>query len=287
MAWVEPTIPVSGTVITVAWATSAVVNSQIWLRTMTGGADPPAADRIIRSTSTTATTWGQTTTNCIGDGTIADVKMTNQKVNAATSGSPTSFANLLGANLNGFWEIGSAPDGPVASQSWYAYNHLEFQFPATYAWQMAMNIANQNELYTRTVIAGVAGTWRKIFHAGNFTSAEGMVPSGLIASFRTAAAIASGWTRFTDGDGRILIGAGTTFSQTFTENTAAGSSNWTPSSLITVSAIAVTADAPFLVNVGTNTNVTTSTHTHPAPTLGGLTTAWIPPTRVVVHAIKT
>lgn len=56
------------------------------------------------------------------------------------------------------------------------------------------------------------------------------VPSGLIAAFATAAAIASGWARCdgTSGrpnlNGRILVGAGTTFAVTFVENTAYGSS---------------------------------------------------------------
>lgn len=290
MAWVEPTVPVSGTVITVAWATSSVVNSQIWLRTMTGGADPPAADRIIRSTSTTATTWGQVTANCIADGHVQDAKLTNQKVNAFTL-TAGSFANLLGANLNGFWEIGLAPDGPVASQSWYALNHLEFQFPATYAWQTAVNIADQNEIYTRIVIAGTPGAWRKMWHSGNDGAGSGLdadlldgqssafyatassvaaiaaVPSGLIAAFATAGAIAAGWTRFTSGNGRFLIGAGTSFSQTFVEGASAGSS-WTH------------------LHGTTGTTVQSGSGASAAAAANTADATWIPPSFTVVHAQK-
>lgn len=51
-----------------------------------------------------------------------------------------------------------------------------------------------------------------------------VVPSGLIAAFATAAAIASGWARYTAADGRMLVGAGTVWSVTWTESSAYGSS---------------------------------------------------------------
>lgn len=50
------------------------------------------------------------------------------------------------------------------------------------------------------------------------------VPSGMGAWVPTAAAIPSGFTRYSSLDGRIPVGAGTTFSVTFTENTNYGSS---------------------------------------------------------------
>ncbi len=50
-----------------------------------------------------------------------------------------------------------------------------------------------------------------------------VVPSGLIAAFATAAAIASGWARYSTADGRMLVGAGTTFGVAYVENTSYGS----------------------------------------------------------------
>lgn len=50
-----------------------------------------------------------------------------------------------------------------------------------------------------------------------------LLVSGLGGWFRTAAEIPSGWARETDGDGRFFVGAGTTFSTTFVEETNYGS----------------------------------------------------------------
>jgi hypothetical protein len=121
--------------------------------------------------------------------------------------------------------------------------------------------------------------------AAKLASGVGTVPSGLIAAVPTAAQIPSGWTRYTNGDGRFLIGAGTTFSQTFNENNNWGASNWTP-------VTGLTTDVPtsnFLAaaassNNATNaTNVGTSTHLH---TINGQSAVWIPPSRVVVWCQK-
>ncbi len=52
------------------------------------------------------------------------------------------------------------------------------------------------------------------------------VPSGAVVWFETLAeltAAGAGWSRYTAADGRFLIGAGTTFSKTFTEATNYGS----------------------------------------------------------------
>jgi len=62
-----------------------------------------------------------------------------------------------------------------------------------------------------------------MYHAGNLPAAGAAVPSGLIAAFATAAAIASGWARYSTADGRMLVGAGTTFTVTYTEDTDYGS----------------------------------------------------------------
>lgn len=53
------------------------------------------------------------------------------------------------------------------------------------------------------------------------------VPSGAIVLFRTAEEIPAGYTRESNLDGRIAVGAGTTFGQTFVQGTNYGTS-WTP-----------------------------------------------------------
>lgn len=294
MPWSPPGVPSSGTTITVAFATSLINNGLHWLRQLTGNGDPTASNQVIVSTSTSTSTWQQIQSAQIATGGVADSNLATQKVRAATPTPSSTFSSLMVANGNGFFELATPADGPVGSRNWYGINHLDFQNPTTYGWQLAMDIADQNELYARVIAAGTPGTWRKLFHAGNLTSANGAVPSGLIGAFRTAAGIASGWSRFTDGDGRMLIGAGTTFSVTFTENTAVGSS-WAhqhASTGLTASSGGIPAhpgDA-VLVNVGSTTNVSANGHLHGAPTItmGGNTanTTFTPVARIVVWAEK-
>ena len=79
------------------------------------------------------------------------------------------------------------------------------------------------------------------------TPASFSIPSGLGFWVRKAADIPSGFTRDTSLDGLIPIGAGTTFSQTFTEETSYGSS-WqhlhsVGSQSVSVSSVTVTGSA--------------------------------------------
>lgn len=102
------------------------------------------------------------------------------------------------------------------------------------------------------------------------------VPSGAVISFRTAAEITAagaGWSRETNLDGRILIGAGTAGGQTFTEATNYGS-NWI---------VAFTSGVESSVNgLGNNggTNTPAVNHTH------ATNVTLIPPSRAYVYARK-
>jgi hypothetical protein len=141
---------------------------------------------------------------------------------------------------------------------------------------------------------------------GAVTPVKGGVPSGLIAAFDTLAELTAAgatWARYTSGDGRLLIGAGTTFSQTFVEATNPGG-NWTPASSVGVtigslgassSGIAATSEGGFLARIdGGTTEAPPKTHGHPAPSITlsgapgitGTGTAWLPPSRVVVWGRK-
>lgn len=56
-AYGTPTDPVTGTVITVAYAIANLLNPIRALRALTGGADPPGTGYVVESTSTSATSW--------------------------------------------------------------------------------------------------------------------------------------------------------------------------------------------------------------------------------------
>jgi hypothetical protein len=302
MPWSPPSVPISGTTITVAFATSLINNGLNWLRQLTGNADPPGADYVAVSTSTSTTSWQKVTSAVIQDGGVADVDMANQKVNQVNP-QYTTFGGITDKG-SGFFDvsISGGSDAPTGSANWMVNQVRHWNHGQDYRWQLAVQLEDSTQMYARSVIAGVGSAWHRLFHSGMDGAGSGIdadlldgqssafyataasvaainqVPSGLIAAFATAAAIAAGWARYTAADGRILIGAGTTFSQTFTENNNAGSSNWTP--LTGVSTGAASTAVLAGQTTGANTNVTPD-HTHPIPT-----TTWIPPVRVVVHAQK-
>jgi hypothetical protein len=137
---------------------------------------------------------------------------------------------------------------------------------------------------------------------------------------RNAAEIPGGWARETTLDGRLLVGAGTSFSQTFVEGTGYGAS-WAHqhgigSLTVTVSSVAVTGTAtggpedntggPSATNglaTAGGVNLPTETHHHSLNGVSfavsasgsgsGSTTAtnsadatWLPPMRAVVWIRK-
>jgi hypothetical protein len=119
--------------------------------------------------------------------------------------------------------------------------------------------------------------------AGYATAANG-VPSGLIGAFANAGSIPAGWTRFTAADGRFLVGAGTTFGQTFTEGAGAGSS-WAHSHSTGSYSVAVQNAGVGSVSSGSGSSAIAG-HAHTFSGTGAETT-WIPPCHTVVWARKT
>ena len=313
MPFGTPTDPVSGTVITVAFAVANFLDPIRWLRLMTGGADPPGSNYVVRSTSTTATTWSKVTTDLVNDAAIttpkiADANVTSAKLatGAVTSpkiGTLTSNLQFTGDNigtqfaggsiardssaipsggylitaLNGVFEVrsldgsivvfhaGQADAAPLfrGNAIWHAGNVANAVSTATIqngavttdkiadgtiaSGDLGAGVVTNTKLGDGAVTTAKLGddavTFAKLFSddtpangdfvtinttTGKFeygtpASVAG-VPSGLIASVRTAAAIPSGWARFADGDGRTLIGASAAAvgGLTFTENTAVG-----------------------------------------------------------------
>lgn len=71
MAYGTPSDPVSGTVITVAYAVSNLLDPIRWLRLMTGNADPPGSSYVVVSDSTTGTTWKKVPADALAAGVAA------------------------------------------------------------------------------------------------------------------------------------------------------------------------------------------------------------------------
>jgi hypothetical protein len=87
MPWSPPVSPTPGTTILVAYATANIVNPILWLRLMTGAADPPGTGYVVTSDSAGATSWktgiaaigavlGYTPVNKAGDTGIGDLTST-------------------------------------------------------------------------------------------------------------------------------------------------------------------------------------------------------------------
>jgi hypothetical protein len=153
------------------------------------------------------------------------------------------------------------------------------------------------------------------------TPASFSIPSGLGGWVRQASEIPTGFSRETNLDGLIPVGAGTSYSQTFTEGTGYGS-NWTPggysipSLSVSVTSVTVTGaatggpedntggpSATDGLGNGGGTTTPTAAHTHSlngvsfavsASGTGSGSTAtgttgsatWLPPSRAVVYVRK-
>jgi hypothetical protein len=336
MPWLPPVSPTPGTTILVAYATANIVNPILWLRLMTGAADPPGTGYVVTSDSTGATSWktgiaaigavlGYTPVNKAGDTGIGDLTSDGtisalgiiagangiiagaNGVASAGPVNPASYAggstatgtpSVLGLNVG---TSGVASAGPVNPAS-YAGGSTATGTPSVLGLNVGTSgVASAGPVNPASYAGGSTATGTPqvkglivgtdgIACAGPVT-ANGTtivpVPLGAIVAFATVAdltAAGASWTRHTALDGRLPVGDGTTFSQTFAAATNYGA-NWTPSSGLSVGTVPVLTDSQTtLVNTGATTSVATATHTHPAPTLNGASTAWLPPMRAVVWA---
>jgi hypothetical protein len=75
MAWTNPVNPVGGTVITVTYAVTNILEPLRWLRLMTGNADPPGTAYVAISDSVSAVTWKKIPTDAIADGAVTSAKL--------------------------------------------------------------------------------------------------------------------------------------------------------------------------------------------------------------------
>lgn len=290
-AWTDPADPVSGTGITRSWAVTNVTNLLRFLRGITGNGDPPAAGWVARSLSTSLTAWFDL------DGAL-DARV------ASVPPTYGSFDVGIQDDGAGFFDVSNpagSPDG--STTSWHVIQTRHSNYTVDYRLQFAAKLASDATLWFRKLDSGGPTSWFKIFHTGVDGSGSGFdadlldgqegayyatatsvaaikaVPSGLIAAFANAAGIAPGWSRFTNLDGRIPVGAGTTFGQTFVEGASAGSS-W--AHLHDGSTLSTASQSAGSVNSGGGSTATPA-HSHAISGNTGSQT-WIPPTFAIVWA---
>lgn len=259
-----PSDPTASTVITVAYAVANLLNPIRWLRTMTGGADPPGTGYVVTSDSTTATTW-KTLAAVVqaGVGTV-DLTLNNTiwlkvKESGGTARGAVRMDGsnnlILGDANNNAQIVSNALALPAATQ-----------INGNTAWHAGNDGAGSG--LDSDLLDGQHGAYYAT--AASVTALAG-VPSGLIALVTNAAAIPSGWARETALDGRIPVGDGTTDSVTFTAENNYGSS-WShthtgPSHTHPASALGVSGNTggPSALNGlgnGGGTSVPSTTHTH-------------------------
>jgi hypothetical protein len=304
MPWNTPVAPVSGTTITVAWAIANIVNPINWLRLLMGNADPPGSDYVVVSTGVAGASWQKVPIAALAIQPVnrqGDTMTGDLTVSRSTSGAPTEGVIYLGQNgsavylqydathhFNLFggvslevdsdlhtWRAGAPSTGYVnlatGPAHFIGWDGSKFVMDGATAWHSGNDGAGS--ALDAGLLGGVAPSGYALAAAG--------VPSGLGGFFATAAGIAAGWARYTAADGRLLVGAGTTFSQTFTENTAYGA-NWTP--FAGAGGFTGTAADTVNVTVSGSTPVSAASHQN---ALSIAAQTWVPVARAVVWATKT
>lgn len=233
-----------GEIIPSAWANTLKAN-QAALDSRTGG-DPGATGRFLASSGALGGLWRLLQAGDFGAGIVPDAALANPKVNQL-SVDVASFAAALPGS--GFYRVGLPPDGPVGPVGdWHLIQARSQNWAQDYRAQIVMDATNPNGIYLRMIVAGSAGAWFRMWHAGNDGSGSGLdagllegstkaeiiaasagsVP-GLAAGIGAywtgaAASIPVGWARHAAANGRILVGDGTTFGQAFAVNGAYGAS---------------------------------------------------------------
>ena len=192
------------------------------------------------------------------------------------------YTDIFSANDNWFDDLLPAPTAanqvPISSSTGAA------------AWGLVdtVNIAD-NGIHTSR-LADQAVTTAK-FDAGAVTlikwataAALKLGAAGAVGVVQKAADIPAGWSRETKLDGRMPVGAGTTFGVTYVENTAYGSS-WGHTHPFTAT---VGGPSATITDVQEGDATGASEPDHDDHALSGTTgsTSWIPPSRAYVFMRK-
>lgn len=106
MAYGTPTDPVPGTVITVAYAASNILDPIRWLRLLTGNADPPGSNYVVVSTSTSGTSWMKVPADALAAG-VAVANLGYTPINKAGDSGIGALSVLgISAGLSGIDSLG-------------------------------------------------------------------------------------------------------------------------------------------------------------------------------------
>lgn len=265
-----------------------------------------------------AVTTGKINDLAVTTGKINDLAVTGAKIANDTITATQIAADAIGSSelANNAVDTAAIADSAVTTAKIADANVTAGKLAAesvTEAKLDALDTPADNEVLTYDNTSGRL-KWQD---ANTLVTGGATVPSGLIAAFATAAAIASGWARYTAADGRLLVGAGTAGSPTmsnpatFLENTNYGS-DWQHTHSQTAHTHSG-ADLSLANNTAASTNSTNSLqsgggtatrpqdHTHGPGSMdiagntgnggadGSTTTggsAWVIPSRAVVWAQK-
>jgi hypothetical protein len=123
MPYGNPVDPVAGTVITVAYARTNILDPIRWLRLLTGNADPPGSSYVIVSGGTASASWAKVSSDVVADGSISDAKLTNPKVNRVGD-TMTGFLQFASVGLGVVFGRGGQIRDEEGSTTVYANNNV-------------------------------------------------------------------------------------------------------------------------------------------------------------------
>lgn len=259
-------------------------------------------DEIADSAVTTAKLNDDAVTQAkIGAGAVGTTELADDAVTAAKIAADTITAAEIAANAIGSSELAdnAVDTAAIADDAVTTAKLAAGAVTATELGSGAVTIAKidaidspaDNEVFTYDS-ATQRGEWQA---ASSLITAGATVPTGLIAAFATAAAIASGWGRYTDADGRFLVGAGLAGNPsisnpvTFTENTNYGT-DWahTHTDAGHTHPMGPSNNNRDIADNGSGHNVAYDVHEH-SISLGYASissNSWVIPSRAVVWAQK-
>lgn len=257
MTWTSPFTAVTGAVITSAGHNTSVRDNLNHLRALLP--DPGSSGLPLVASSTSSAAFGQLGAAGIASDAVTTAKILDANVTSAKlAADAVTTAKILDANVTA---------AKLAAES------------VTEAKLDALDSPADNEVLTYDSGTGRL-EWQALSALGN------SVQSGSGMFVPTAAQIPAGYTRYTNLDGRIPVGAGTTFSTTFTENTNYGSAwSFTP-----LGSVVIVVGGPDQTEEGGSgaDQVAADGHSHgiSSQTFTGSSTTWTIPSRAVVWITK-
>lgn len=172
MTWTSPPTVATGDLLTAAMWNTYVRDNPNHLRGLTGTGDPGAANRLLVSSGAAF--------NQVAWTTVPSAALTDPKVDGVTPNYYTSFGNCFANARSGFFEVSTGIDGPAGSTSYYCYQIVDHNFPATFGMQITCALLQAEKIYSRIISSGTPSAWRTIWNDGNDGTGSGL-DAGLLA----------------------------------------------------------------------------------------------------------